>query len=316
MKKKLFLITAITILLCNNINIYAHENDTLEEVKIIYNTECDILTYAAADDIKSITLAKTGTQIIPEEPYNETLVQNAEVLYRFTFKVTAKKYNGQAVTNMPINYIFYTGPVKGYKFRSIDSSGVGYIDIDVRGAKNFTLYCTLPTSGAVKSNKLSITPAVGAKYENPFYCTGYITVKESEYSGDVGAAAGIKDTTFYTKFLNDVRLNGSGQTLSGQFIHYNSSTGLYSYLAPTTATGTTPTGGRTIAVDPYYIPRAKVNGTWKRATVNISNIGNRVAEDGGGAIKQYRIDVYNGIGKAGMNGWGNANRTVTLININ
>ena len=312
-EEKVFLLSLIAALLCTNITAYAQENTIAEKETIVYNEECRISTIAATD-IQSITISQVGTQIIPTSPFKEDLVQNAEVIYRFTYKVTAKRVNGQAVTNMPIQAFAYTGPIKGYKFTSIDSSGAGYIDIDVRGAKNFTLYCILPNS-AVKSNKISTTPTVRANYQSTFYCTGYITVVESEYSGAVASAAGIPGATFKAKFLDAVKINGSGKANSGKFLHYDDITCKFSYLNPTTATGTTPIKGKTIAVDPYYIPRAKVNGIWRRATVSIANIGTRVAEDGGGGIKQYRIDVYNGLGKSGMTGWVNANRSVTLVSV-
>ncbi len=51
-----------------------------------------------------------------------------------------------------------------------------------------------------------------------------------------------------------------------------------------TATGTIPTQGRTIAVDPSVIPYG--------STVVIDGVGTFIAEDTGGAIKQNRIDVY------------------------
>ncbi len=51
-----------------------------------------------------------------------------------------------------------------------------------------------------------------------------------------------------------------------------------------TATGTVPTQGRTIAVDPSVIPYG--------STVVIDGVGTFVAEDTGGAIKRNRIDIY------------------------
>lgn len=50
-----------------------------------------------------------------------------------------------------------------------------------------------------------------------------------------------------------------------------------------TATGTTVTAGRTIAVDPSVIPLG--------STVYIDGIGTRVAEDTGGAIKGNKVDL-------------------------
>ena len=51
-----------------------------------------------------------------------------------------------------------------------------------------------------------------------------------------------------------------------------------------TATGTVPTQGRTIAVDPSVIPYG--------STVVIDGVGTFIAEDTGGAIKSHRIDIY------------------------
>lgn len=52
----------------------------------------------------------------------------------------------------------------------------------------------------------------------------------------------------------------------------------------TTATGTIPTPGYTVAVDPDYIPL----GT----KIFIEGLGWRVAEDTGGAVNGYEVDVF------------------------
>ena len=138
---------------------------------------------------------------------------------------------------------------------------------------------------------------------------------ESDYSASKVAVSGITDAKFKSDFLADVKMNGTGKADSGKYIHWNGNG--YSYIdKPTTATGTEATEGRTIAVDPKYIPRAKVGGRWKRATVNISGIGNRVAEDVGGGIVGYKIDVFMGLGKNTIKTWGNMNATVRLISVN
>lgn len=313
MKKMiLLLVVAMTLLNCS-INVYAKE--TAVKSEITENNDVEFEPRASATDIKTIVLEQVGQQIIPETPFKEDLVKNAEVIYRFRYKVTAKRVNNQVVTNLPIASIGYTGPVTGWKFTSINSGGVGYIDVDVRGAHNFTLFCRLSTSN-VKSNTVSATPTVRANYAKGFYCTGYNTALESDYTGTKKSAPGIAGDTFAVDFLADVKLNGSGKANNGKYLHYNSSSQTYSYQSPITATGTTPTVDRTIAVDPYYIPRAKVNSVWKRAIVSIANVGTRVAEDGGSAIAGYRIDVYMGLGRSAMNGWGNATRAVTLISVN
>lgn len=313
MKKISFVISLIIALLYFDAAVCAQEKIVGSEVQL--NNKNTVSTWTLPTDIRTITMTQVNQQVIPEAPFKEDLVQNAEVIYRFRYKVTAKKNNGATVTNMPIQSITYTGPIKGCKFTNIDSTGVGYIDIDVRGAHNFTVYCRI-ANATVRSNVISKLPTVKAAYQKAFYCTGYNTALESDYYDTEVSAPGITDDKFSQQFLEATKLNGSGKADSGKYLHYNSSTKQFSYYQPVTATGTTPTVGKTIAVDPYYIPRAKPSGVWKRATVFINGIGNRVAEDGGGAIKGYRIDVYQGLGKAAMVGWKNGNRTVTLMSVN
>ncbi len=55
---------------------------------------------------------------------------------------------------------------------------------------------------------------------------------------------------------------------------------------PITATGTTARAGRTVAVDPKVIPLG--------SRIYIEGLGERVAEDVGGAVKGRHIDVYLG----------------------
>jgi 3D (Asp-Asp-Asp) domain-containing protein len=55
---------------------------------------------------------------------------------------------------------------------------------------------------------------------------------------------------------------------------------------PITATGTAARAGRTVAVDPRVIPLG--------SRIYIEGIGERIAEDVGGAVKGHHIDVYLG----------------------
>ena len=72
-----------------------------------------------------------------------------------------------------------------------------------------------------------------------------------------------------------------------------------------TATMTTPTAGRTIAVDPTIIPY----GT----EVDIEGIGIRIAEDCGGAIKGNRIDLLFDTHQEALN-FGMQTKSVTILN--
>lgn len=72
-----------------------------------------------------------------------------------------------------------------------------------------------------------------------------------------------------------------------------------------TATMTTPTAGRTIAVDPDIIPYGTL--------VEIEGVGVRVAEDCGGAIKGNRIDLLFETHKEALE-FGRQTKQVTILN--
>lgn len=310
--RKLFIMASFMIALMFSTT-RVHAQESVEDGGIIvYNEDAYSKTRAIPTDVQSVTMTQVGVQIIPETPIKEELVKNAEVIYRFRYKVTAKLYNGKTVTGKPIDRIWMSSATNGQKFTNINSAGVGYIDIDVRGVKNIDIYCYV---GTARSNTVHISSKVKAQYEKTFYCTAYTTVLENDYNGTKVPAPGIADATFKQDFLEATKLNGSGKASSGKYLHYNSGTSKYEYSSPQTATGTTPQAGKTIAVDPYYIPRARPSAVWKRATVSIAGVGNRVAEDGGGAITGYRIDVYAGVGKSSLVGWTNGYRKVTLLSI-
>lgn len=73
--------------------------------------------------------------------------------------------------------------------------------------------------------------------------------------------------------------------------------------ASTTATGTTPTAGRTIAVDPTVIPYG---------TQVIIDGHTYIAEDCGGAIKGNRIDLFFNTHEEAL-AWGRRTKEVTII---
>ena len=73
-----------------------------------------------------------------------------------------------------------------------------------------------------------------------------------------------------------------------------------------TATGTIATPGRTVAVDPKYIP----HGT----EIEIEGVGFRIAEDCGGAIKgKNRIDLLVETHQEALE-WGMQTRKVKILN--
>lgn len=73
-----------------------------------------------------------------------------------------------------------------------------------------------------------------------------------------------------------------------------------------TSTGTIATAGRTVAVDPKYIPY----GT----EIEIDGVGVRIAEDCGGAIKgENRIDLLVETHQEALE-WGVQKKTITILN--
>ena len=256
----------------------------------------------------TMNVKQVGTQVIPTTPLDgiENIVHQGEVIYRFKYEITARLSTG----GYPVGYpqIYMPSCVVGCDTTAFDSSGVSYLEIDVRGVNT----CNIRVKKDTLYAQFSVTPNVKCQYESPFYVTCYITAKESDYTGVKVSAAGITDTTFRSDFLDAVKLNGSGLADNDEYIRY-AGNNTFAYGTPVTATQTTPVVGTTIAVDNEYIPRYAVGyQTYKRGRVYIDDIGTRIAEDSGGGINMYDIDVYVGAGKSKANGWENKYRAVTF----
>ncbi len=156
-----------------------------------------------------------------------------------------------------------------------------------------------------------------ADWEAQFLMTAYIVASEADFGGPlVTNPCGLQGTWRRT-FLygNGVLMQGSGQDLNGNIISIDfvnsgrplNANNVCFTTAPCarTASGACVQAGTTIAVDPSVVPMG--------ASVNIQNVGNRVAQDTGGAIIGYHIDVFRGFGRAAMQGWGNFRGTVRYL---
>lgn len=200
--------------------------------------------------------------------------------------------NGTACANKPVAWST-TAMTANARFVSGDSKtnshGQAFAYFHVRNLSSLPVkvFC----EGVIANSSIAIP--TNQLYNSSFYITYYIVADENDYSGSKTMSVPGISGLFKPAFISAVRLNGSGRDTSGRFIAYYD--GVYSLQAPITASGTTPTEGTTIAVDPYYIPMVNRNG-WKRGVVDIMTTGLRRAEDTGGAINDFHIDVYVGIG--------------------
>lgn len=130
--------------------------------------------------------------------------------------------------------------------------------------------------------------------------TVYFTPVESEYNKGKISATGINGT-YRSDFLAAVKMKGYGKTESGSYIAYSSGKFLKADK-PYSCSGTVLKKEKTVAVDNTIIPRYNDQGTWKRATLSIHDLPYyRCAEDSGGGITGYHIDVYAGVGKKAYN---------------
>ncbi|MCM8622200.1 MAG: 3D domain-containing protein [Candidatus Accumulibacter sp.] len=119
------------------------------------------------------------------------------------------------------------------------------------------------------------------------------------YSGALTNPHGLTGT-YCSSFIANVRLQGTGQLNSGSYAHYNTSTSLIDIVTSVTgADGTAVVAGGTVARDRAIIPGRGV-------LVDVDGVGNGLlANDTGGAIRGYRLDLFNGAGRAACAAYSN-----------
>lgn len=249
-----------------------------------------ITSYAA---VNTITLAKVN-QVIPE---GNNLVSQGKVLYQAKYTITAKNEKGKAVSGKAVKCTVSGSGASVYSCDGkTNASGKAVIKIRKRAHGDITLKVTV----GAKTKSFNSTIEKPVSYENGFKLTVYYTPVESEYTGSKVSATGVTGK-YRSDFLNDVKMEGYGKTESGSYIGYFS--GKYSKSdKPLSCTGTGLKKEKTVAVDNTIIPRYKDNGIWQRATLSIHGLPYyRCAEDNGGGITGYHIDVYAGVGKKAYN---------------
>lgn len=244
---------------------------------------------------------------------------NGEVLYKVTVQATVSG-GGTGIIG---KYLTFSNPNTSYVKKigsepSLNPNYITYATYEVRGVRSFSVTASINDGTYSGSGTSTISSVKSAYYDSTFYCTCYNTPDEADFSGTRTATAAGITGSYKQSFLNAVKINGSGWSMDNTWIRYNASTSQYSFTAPTTASGTTPVKGKTIATDRSYIPRWYVSPSWQRGTVDISGVGTRLAEDAGGAINQYDIDIYMGKGNAWQTDpiCNNSNRTVKYLGNN
>jgi 3D (Asp-Asp-Asp) domain-containing protein len=150
-----------------------------------------------------------------------------------------------------------------------------------------------------------VNPWLPAAYVTPFVTTCYDTVLESDYADSFVAASkfswcnGAPTGRSYRKnFMQQVSVQGSGISVQNEVVQYlakQHGSCYYFSSCPTTASGACVQTGLTAAVDPSVIPLG--------GTISVEALGQRQAQDKGGAIKGYHIDIYNGLGMSVCLNW-------------
>ena len=130
-------------------------------------------------------------------------------------------------------------------------------------------------------------------------CTS-LRIGGTTYSGVTTNPAGLPAGNYCTAFLADVRLPGSGSSRNGTRVHWLSGDNPnWTFQTVTNFTGgdgtaLIPMGS--VARDRTIVPR--------NTTVQLDS-GTFVANDTGGAIRGYRLDVFGGTGRNACNGFTN-----------
>lgn len=217
-------------------------------------------------------------------------------------------------------------PVPGYKFSIIFNRTTDRVETkgttNTDGELTFTLITRVPGELELKVSTSGITmPRFQIKleeawYESPFLITGYNVCDEQDFSGELVEGRGLdekhKDDFLYG--AAGVAMQGTGKTTQGRYVRLKNKPGGWQ----TNAKGTpqrlaNPSAAEfsyahgihgkyddlkevySIAVDKNIIP--------KKARVEIEGLGERVADDSGGAIDLYHIDSFLGSGKAVVKAW-------------
>ena len=160
----------------------------------------------------------------------------------------------------------------------------------------------------IQSPKPATIGWLPARYASSFLVTCYVVSLETDFVDTplAGPVNGLPAARRYHQgFLDDVRLQGSGVALDGSTLHYDGN-GRYSIQScPLTASGACAEDGQTVAVDPAFVTMG--------AAIILGNLGQRLAQDTGGAIVGYHLDEYYGTRRTACLQAGRRTMTVDFV---
>ncbi len=215
-----------------------------------------------------------------------------KVLRQAEVRVRVTNSSGTAISGKTVTLSSSLGTLGYIKNPSATTDANGYATgyIEFYGNRTFNITATVDGTSTTLSNYA----ATVGEYRNRFLMTVYNFALRSRCSS-------------WDAFVSDVRMQGTGKddTVSpNKWYRYNpNGPGILEVAesSVSTATGTFPTENRTMAVDSPYITRKYLSGSYYRGKVKIDGAvntsgdsGYRTAEDSGGAINGYHIDVFIG----------------------
>jgi 3D (Asp-Asp-Asp) domain-containing protein len=188
-----------------------------------------------------------------------------------------------------------------------DGNGMAVASVQTRDQSSAS---TITSASADIATKQSANIAwLPAHYENNFLITCYVISNENDFTKSrmISNVPGLPPTAVYHQdFINDVRMQGSGQAISGAILHYDGNGRYSTQSCARTATGACAVDGTTIAVDKTVVPL--------RGSVAITTVGARIAQDTGGGIIGNHIDEYYGTRRSECRTAGKRNLGVDFTN--
>lgn len=269
------------------------------------------ITVTYLDSMNQATITHTE----PVVPRNSGLVNNC-VQYRSNLTGVVTN-NGQPVAGVNLRFQSDRGtPPDSFTQPSRPTDATGTATGRVATRRQGAAHISAANAEISTPNPAEIA-FQEANWEPRFLMTAYVLANEADYHGPtVTNPCGLQGT-WHRSFLygSGVLMQGSGRDLNGNIITIdwahsgsplNASNVCFMITdCPHTASGACAQAGTTIAVDRTVVPMG--------ASVNIQNIGGRVAQDTGNRIRGYHIDVFRGFGRAAMQGWGNFRGTVRYL---